>query len=270
MEAHMITVRNANENDESDKPIAALFGWAGGKLRYVSKYSSIFEEQGFTTVTLASPLLPAYMSTGGFSRKRRRRVVRILLELTKKHESRPIILVSFCHAGAMVMVSFFNYLKEDQTNTFNIVGTIFDSGPFNARKNYIAVPQRALVSSLNNPSKATTWICNKTVAGLARLSFATDEFTRNFDANILQYPSLAPQLFLASRADKLIDYLDVVGFAEGRRERGVPVYLKVWDTGDHVELLRTHKDEYRQTIKDFIDVCIPKVPNGQIWLVELE
>ena len=183
-------------------------------------------------------------------------------------------------AGAMVMVEIFNYLREHPTNHFNIVGTIFDSGPFNTADNYIAASQKALVSSLNNPSKASKWLCNQAAGIFARISNATDEFTRNFDSNIRQYPSLAPQLFLTSRADKIVDFQDVVDLAEKRREKGVPVYVKIWDTGDHVELLRTHKEEYTQTIKDFIDVCIPKsVPQdkslekileGQKWLVELE
>ena len=269
-----ICVRNSFEEDEATKPIVALFGWAGGKMKYVSKYSSIFEEHGFTTVTLASPILPAYFSTGGFAKKRRCRIIRVLSQLTQKHKSRPIILMSFCQGGAMVMASLFNYLREEPTNKFNIVGTIFDSGPFNAAENSITVSQRALLASLGNPNIVTKSVCNKAVELLAKFSFATDEFSRNFDTNILQYPSLAPQLFLTSRADKIVDFRDVVGLAERRRERSVPVYLQVWDTGNHVELLRSHKDEYKQTIKDFIGVCIPMSPleviKKQKWIVELE
>ena len=71
----------------------------------------------------------------------------------------------------------------------------------------------------------------------------------------------------------------MVDLAEKRREKGVPVYVKIWDTGDHVELLRTHKEEYTKIIKHFINVCIPKnqhgnsrdkMAKGQKWLVELE
>ena len=96
MGSHTIEVQNAFETDDETKPIAAVFSWAGGKSRYLKKYCSIFEEQGFTTISLASPILPAYISTGGFSRKRRRKIVRILTDLTIKHASRPIILMSFC------------------------------------------------------------------------------------------------------------------------------------------------------------------------------
>ena len=96
MGSQQIEVRNSFESDDETKPIVAVFSWAGGKSRYLKKYCSIFEEQGFTTISLASPILPAYLSTGGFSRKRRRRIVRILTDLTEIHKSRPIILMSFC------------------------------------------------------------------------------------------------------------------------------------------------------------------------------
>ena len=254
--AGRVTVRN--DTDDTSTPIAALFGWGNSQLRHLVKYSAIFEEQGFTTVNLPLSLIPMQLRPGVLSTKYRKKVIKALTKLTQDNSSRPIFLMCFCQTGAMVMVNLFQYLDSNPENNFNIVGTIFDSGPIVLKRSIFKVGQRAFLANFNNPSKVTRRIMNWLARIVNYKNINFNEFTRLFDTVVLEYTALNPQLFLVSRADKIIDYEDVISIAELRRTRGAPVYLRVWDEGDHVAILRKNEEEYKETLKNFIVTCLNK------------
>ncbi|XP_037779879.1 transmembrane protein 53-A-like isoform X2 [Penaeus monodon] len=65
-----------------------------------------------------------------------------------------------------------------------------------------------------------------------------------------------PQLFLYSRADKLINYNDVEYFVAERQKLGVPVVTKCWDDSAHVQHYRVHPDSYSSSVYSFINMCL--------------
>lgn len=60
----------------------------------------------------------------------------------------------------------------------------------------------------------------------------------NLSSLIFQDKARCPQLFLYSRADKLINYNDVEYFVAERQKLGVPVVTKCWDDSAHVQHYR--------------------------------
>ena len=131
------------------------------------------------------------------------------------------------------------------------------------------------------PSTLTRRVVDGTIKKLIEHQVSNSRFLKAFDSTNMRYCSLAPQLFLVSSADKVIDYNDVIDLADGRKQRGVPVYTKVWNDCNHLQMFRKHPDEYEKVLKDFFKVCLDKNLHvglhsaakhaaKQHWLVQLE
>ena len=62
-----------------------------------------------------------------------------------------------------------------------------------------------------------------------------------------------PQLYLYSSSDSLIPVEDVELFAMEQIKRGISVTLHRWEDSEHCEHYRQHPEEYRETLKRFVD-----------------
>ena len=131
------------------------------------------------------------------------------------------------------------------------------------------------------PSRLTRRVVDGSIRKLTEHQVSNSRFLKAFDSTNMGYYSLAPQLFLVSSADKVIDYNDVIDLADGRKQRGVPVYTKIWNDCNHLQMFRKHPDEYEEVLKDFFKICLDKnVQNvglhsaqraaKQHWVVQLE
>ena len=247
-----------------ESPIAVLIGWGNALLRHLIKYCNIFESQEFTTVCLTT--VNFYMKPESLANSYRKKILQTLEQLTKGNPDREIILMAFSQAGANVLASMVQHMDILK---FNIVGTIFDSGPMMYNALAVAPTQGAVWSPYRETSRGVT---ERIVDGGGFIRRPTehevnkDPFLKAFDSTIMGYSSLAPQLFLCSSVDKVVNYNDILDFSRRREERGVPIYVKVWNDCDHVGLFCKHPDEYETVLKEFIEVCLfPK----QRWIVEL-
>ena len=266
---------------KSDGPIAALFGWGNGRMQHLIKYSNIFESQDFTTVCLTTPLVHFYMRPGSLATVYRKKIVQVLQKLTKTNPTRPIILMAFSQAGSNVMASMFQHLENSDSLPLNVVGTIFDSGPMMYERLSSSTASGAVWSSYKGtPPMVTKIMIDGIVKRVAEYQKSNNKFMRSFDSTMMEYSSLAPQLFLCSSADKLMNYRDIVDISKEREQKGVPVYVKVWDDCDHIKMFRDHPNEYKLLVNNFINVCLEKVQkhnlvettqtnNKQRWIVEL-
>ena len=275
--AGKITVRNAANND---MPIVALLGWGNGQLRHLLKYSDIFETQGFCTVCLTGSLMHMYLRPEKLSTTYRKKVIRTLEDLVKDNQAREIFLMAFSQTGANVMASIMTYLENSQSQMFNIVGTIFDSCPILFDKSAVISAQRAVWSHRGPPSKLTRSFVNGSIRRVVEHQVTKNPFIMSFDSTISEYSSLAPQLFLCSRADRIVDYKNVVEISRKRQEKGVSIYMKIWDDCEHVGMLRKHHDEYADIVRNFVKICleqgcqheshnVTRSCKEQRWIVEL-
>jgi pimeloyl-ACP methyl ester carboxylesterase len=75
--------------------------------------------------------------------------------------------------------------------------------------------------------------------------------------NLRDDPWYTPQLFLYSHDDPLMPFQEVAGLARARKERGVPVYEKVWEQSRHCAHLIDHPDDYEQAVGLFLEHYLP-------------
>ena len=261
-------------------PVVVLLGWGNGKMRHLIKFSNMFERQDFTTVCLTTPLVNFYLRPATLATRYRKKIFRSLQELTKDNQAREIFLMAFSQAGATVMTSMFEYFQSGDSKALNIVGTIYDSGPVMYGRSAVKSAQGAVWSSYRgSPSRLTRRVVDGAIKRLTEHQVSKNHFVKTFDSTNAEYVSLVPQLFLCSSADKLVDYNDVLDLSTVRRQRGVPVYIKIWNDCDHVQMFRKHPDEYEAVVNDFIKVCLGnnlqnfefsrQKTDEQHWIVQL-
>ena len=248
-----ILVRNSSQ---TAGPIATLFGWGNGKMRHLLKYSNIFEGRDFTTICLTTPLVTFMMRPETLATAYREKVIQALKRLTEDDPNREIFLMAFSQCGANVMASMINHLDNLSPQPFNIVGTIFDSGPMIYSKPATSYCLNAVFSSQSGaPSKVTKMVVGGAIRKLCEHQVSYNRFIMAFESTLLEYSSTRPQLFLCSSADNVIDVNYVLEFSRKRKERGVPVYIQVWDYCSHVGIFLKHPEEYEAAIANFIKVC---------------
>ena len=80
--------------------------------------------------------------------------------------------------------------------------------------------------------------------------------TDDFYSKMAEDPLRCPQLFLYSKADKLIDYRDVDYIIDVRRSKDVLVMSLCWEDSEHVSHLRQHRETYMKQCHDFLDLCL--------------
>ena len=268
-----IMIRNSSE---TKGPIAALFGWGNGRMRHLIKYSKIFESQNFSTICLTTPLVQMCLKPKDLSNTYRKQVIKALEQLTKYDPAREIILMAFSQSGANVLASIIQYTESSRSQKFNIVGTIFESGPMMYDMHSITYCQNAVWNGYRSkPSRMTKSAVDWAIKRIVVHQVTKNAFCRAFEQTLKEYSSHKPQLMLCSRGDIVIDVNVVLDLCRERQRRGVPVYMNIWDDCEHVGMFRKHPKEYEMILKKFIATCIPqenvstdKLTN-QSWIVEL-
>lgn len=66
-------------------------------------------------------------------------------------------------------------------------------------------------------------------------------------------PSTCPQLYLYSKADELISYLDIEEHINARRSRNITVRTICWPDSPHVAHLLKYRELYVKSCQDFIE-----------------
>ena len=65
-----------------------------------------------------------------------------------------------------------------------------------------------------------------------------------------------PELFLYSKADKIVSYHDIDDMIAKRKSMGVHVDSVCWEGSAHVTHLRQYPDDYRTACWEFLDFCL--------------
>ena len=65
-----------------------------------------------------------------------------------------------------------------------------------------------------------------------------------------------PEMYLYSKADKVIFHYDVEDMVERRKSIGIHVDSVCWESSDHVSHLRLYPERYRDACWEFLDFCL--------------
>lgn len=184
-----------------------------------------------------------------------------LLELLfdYKMETKPLLFHVFSNGGVM----FYRYIVEllhthQHFQQLKVVGTVFDSAP--GRKN-VKGAVRALSIILSSTNVFVKYFLLLTFAVLvATLRIILYPLTRfvhesHYDA-MLKHPSCWPELYLYSKADRVILAKDVEDMIEARQQLQVLVKAVDFVDSDHVSHLRAYPTLYATHCTSFMYSCI--------------
>ncbi|KAM9495017.1 transmembrane protein 53-like [Clarias gariepinus] len=117
----------------SKQPVVILLGWAGCRDKYLSKYSSMYNDQGCVTVRYTAPLKTVFISES-FGYKGLYNTAPKLLEILYDYEveNNPIFFHVFSNGGFMLYRYMVEILQSHkQCSSLYVVGLVMDSTPGN-------------------------------------------------------------------------------------------------------------------------------------------
>ncbi|NP_001107322.1 transmembrane protein 53 [Xenopus tropicalis] len=249
--------------DREQEPVVILLGWGGCKDQYLTKYGAIYHNKGCTVIKYTAAWNAVFV-TESLGLSSLREEAKKLLELLFEYEieKSPILFHVFSNGGFMLYRYIVELLQSHcRLNKLHVVGTIFDSAPGN--RNVIGS-----VRALDTILRTST---NKAFRFLALAAFAlmviilrillypvTRYVHENHYDAMKKDPSRWPQLYLYSRADPIISYLDVESIIAARRRRCLPTEALDFGKSEHVSHFRRFPQRYSETCTSFLRDCVRK------------
>lgn len=248
----------AASSAEVRDPVVVLLGWAGCKDRNLAKYAAIYEKQ-YITIRYIAPTEDLFFKIGNL-RQAADKILELVVDLDLK--TNPIFVHSFSNGGG----SIYRWISEiihhkPEYKRMRLAGAIFDSSP---GKRNIFRGAKVLLMTLSYPLTVKYFILIlflfysfflHCLSAILRLllphSVASDYWSA-----IKKDPSTCPQLYLYSKADELISYLDIEEHINARRSQNITVRIICWPDSPHVAHLLKYHELYVKSCKDFIEFCL--------------
>ncbi|XP_048395797.2 transmembrane protein 53 isoform X1 [Stegostoma tigrinum] len=260
---YTVVFPDPNDFGFKEDPVVILLGWGGCQDKHLSKYSYMYKNQGCIVLRYIAPWQQIFF-TGIFSRNLHctaRKLLNLLFDIGI--EGHPILFHVFSNAGSML----YRHIVELQCNKteiyftkLRVVGTIFDSAPGNRNlQGSIRALKTVLGSSTNVIIKCIAIPAFVLIVVLKVLLYPVTQFVSlSFYDALKVDPSRWPQLFLYSKADKIIYYKDVESMIKIRKMQNIQVQSMDFKTSQHVNHFREFPDEYSNKCINFLKECIRK------------
>ncbi|XP_071774658.1 transmembrane protein 53 [Centroberyx gerrardi] len=243
------------------EPVVILLGWAGCKDKHLSKYSSIYNEQGCVTIRYTAPLKTVFISES-FGYKELSSTALKLLEILYDYEveNSPIFFHIFSNGGFMLYRYVVELLHSDkQFSSLHVIGAVVDSAPGSGNVRGALRALRATLGPKINPVLRYVLLAlfAVTVFLLRVVLYPVTKYIHknHYDA-LRERPPAWPQLFLYSRADQVIRHGDVELMVETLQQKGLPVDSFDFVSTPHVSHYREFSEQYAQKCRDFLVACM--------------
>lgn len=243
------------------EPVVILLGWAGCKDKHLSKYSSIYNEQGCVTIRYTAPLKTVFISES-FGYKELSSIAPKLLEILYDYEveNSPVFFHIFSNGGFMLYRYVVELLHTDkQFSSLNVIGAVVDSAPGSGN---VRGALRALTATLGPKiSPVLRYILlvlfAVTVFMLRVVLYPLTKYIHknHYDA-VRESPPAWPHFYLYSRADQVIRHKDIEIFVETLRQKGVPVEHFDFVSSSHVSHFRDFPEQYALKCRSFLVTCM--------------
>ncbi|XP_055497708.1 transmembrane protein 53 [Leucoraja erinacea] len=260
---YSIVFPDPSDSDLKEDPVIILLGWAGCQDKHLAKYSYIYKNQGCVVLRYTAPWRQIFFP--GIFRRNLRYIARKLLDLLFDIgiEEHPILFHVFSNAGSMLyrhIVELLINQNETYFTKFNVIGTVFDSAPGNRNVlGSVRALNVVLGSSVNSFVKCFALPAFILVAVFQVLLYPAIQFfsLSHYDA-LKADPSRWPQLFLYSKADKIISYKDVEEMIKARKRLNIEVQSLDFNSSQHVNHFRKFPDKYSISCIGFFTECVWK------------
>ncbi|XP_078264638.1 transmembrane protein 53 [Rhinoraja longicauda] len=260
---YSIVFPDPSDSDLKEDPVIILLGWAGCQDKHLAKYSYIYKNQGCVVIRYSAPWRQIFFP--GIFRRNLRYIARKLLDLLFDIgvEEHPILFHVFSNAGSMLyrhIVELLVNQNENYFTKFNVIGTVFDSAPGNRNLlGSVRALNAVLGSSVNSFVKCFALPAFILMAVFQVLFYPAIQFfsLSHYDALKVD-PSRWPQLFLYSKADKIISYKDVEEMIKARKRLNIEVQSLDFNTSQHVNHFREFPDKYSISCIGFFTECVWK------------
>lgn len=240
-----------------DSPVVVILGWNSSRGKHLKKYSEIFEAQNFDSICVPANPFNTFFRAGTMVKKIGLHILDLLVELNCQR--RPVFLYAFSNGGCAMffhIMEALSYPTEQFYQAVPVVGTIFDSCPINPNISSLKATKESVVDMVKSPIlKSLVW-CSLTVFVPPVIHF--NSTVKRFMSDLTQSPLNCQQLIFYSKTDRFAPYQDIDSYAQARREKGISVRSKCWDSSEHVNHYREHADEYLSELNSFIDQCLIK------------
>ena len=218
--------------------------------------------QGCVTVRYTAQLKSVFISES-FGFKELSGTALKLLEVLYDYEveNSPVFFHIFSNGGFMLYRYVVELLhsRDRQFGSLRVIGAVVDSGPGSAN---VRGALRALTATLGPRVNPVLWcvltaLFAVTVFLLRVVLYPVTKYVhRNHYDAMADHPPPWPQLYLYSRADRVIRHTDVEGMVGTLRRRGVPVESVDFASSAHVSHFRDFPVQYTQRCRDFLVSCM--------------
>ncbi|PIK41799.1 putative transmembrane protein [Apostichopus japonicus] len=240
------------------EPAVILLGWVGCSDKNLAKYSAIYQSKGYTTIRYTAPRSKTFTNPNSL-RDIAVKLLDLLFDLGL--DENPVVFHVFSNGGIFVYRYCMELLTDGEYPHFmqiKLAGSILDSAPSDPR------PQTALKAvyhSRHHTPVMTTLLLMLFYTFIFILQFILPRRLFGFSSlntlmeSIEASPSKRPQLFLYSKADNICDYKRIEEVIARRQALGVEVWQVCWEDSEHVAHFIKHKEEYIDTVLQFVQFC---------------
>ncbi|XP_069567480.1 transmembrane protein 53 [Brachyistius frenatus] len=243
------------------EPVVILLGWAGCKDRHLSKYSSIYNDQGCVTIRYTAPLKTVFISES-FGYKELDSTALKLLEILYDYEveNSPVFFHVFSNGGFMLYRYIVELLQNDKKfSSLYVIGAVVDSAPGSGN---VRGALRALTATLGPKISP---VLRNVLLGLFAVSVfllrvvlypVTKYIHKNHYDAVRDRPPSWPHFYLYSRADQVIRHQDIEVFVEAVKQKDLPVDSFDFVSSPHVGHFRDFPEQYALKCSHFLVACM--------------
>ncbi|AWP04599.1 putative transmembrane protein 53 [Scophthalmus maximus] len=250
------------------EPVVILLGWAGCRDKHLSKYSSIYNEQGCVTIRYTVPLKTVFISES-FGYKEMARTALKLLEILSDYEveNSPIFFHIFSNGGFMLYRYIVELLQSDeQFGSLRVVGAVVDSAPGGVN---VRGALRALAANLGprvSPAVRYVLLALFAVAVFllrVMLYRVTKYVHKNHYDAVQERPPTWPHFYLYSKADRMVRHTDIEVFVEALKQKGVAGDTLDFVSSPHVCHFQHFPEQYALKCRDFLVACMKDLEGAE-------
>ncbi|CAI4232723.1 unnamed protein product [Auanema sp. JU1783] len=258
---------------EGANVMVILFGWAGCRDRYLSKYAQYYEKAGFSTIRFTTPIKKVW-SFASYSH-----FAKCFYKETFGNGSKipdNIFFHVFSMNGCSQFATFWDHLHEVEGGDKikqKVKGILYDSAPaFTSPSqsanavSFASLPPPTFNSTVRNTYRVILLTFFSMHRGMIWMQSLLDggayEKTYAYFRMLAMDDLPKNQIFFYGPLDDVCSQESIEHFAKEMESRGVNVTRKIMKDSHHCQHFRTYADEYTTASLDFINSLSGQVNNN--------